>query len=253
MFELQCMEYLKELEQDPQNTSIRNSLRDLISKNSSKVDSFIVQFNLNSDQKQLLLELMQESSQNESSNLSSNTITQHSQQNMDNIYNSFAMKTGKINSNSQEQISELHISSENEGFYQEVMKYFTTWRNEYFKLGSVSPQCVEIGEMFINKVLSTNNSINKEYLELFESLPEQSNEMFKKFKNNIINIIISQLLEEVTKELTIIRTSSLNWLQKFKLAFKFERLEKKIAKRKISLDELSKLQQESNSIRQASN
>lgn len=248
MFELQCMEYLKELEQDPQNTSIRNSLRDLISKNSSKVDSFIVQFNLNSDQKQLLLELMQESS-----NLSNNTIIQHSQENMNDIYNSFAMKTGKINSNSQEQISELQISSENEGFYQEVMKYFTTWRNEYFKLGSVSPQCVEIGEMFINKVLSTNNSINKEYLELFESLPEQSNEMFKKFKNNIMNIIISQLLEEVTKELTIIRTSSLNWLQKFKLAFKFERLEKKIAKRKISLDELSKLQQESNSIRQASN
>ena len=209
MFEFQCMEYLKELELNPQNENLRNSLKLLLQQNSSKVDYFITSFNLSSNQKEILLELLHE--QNLDSNSYSTSISQ----------------TQSLNSNSNYQVNNQ------EEFLNATMEFFNNWKEEYFKLRNVSPKCIEIGQEYIQSLLLKDELYSSELINVFTSLPSGGNDAFEKFKNHIINLIIAELIEIIDSELIIIKTSKIPFISKYLLIFKFEMLQKKFAKRQL--------------------
>ncbi|MFP4401872.1 MAG: hypothetical protein ACLFPL_01445 [Candidatus Nanoarchaeia archaeon] len=237
MFDLQCMEYLREISHDPQNTNLRSKLIELISKNPQLVEPFIEKFQLNPVQKQLLLELLQEVKNN------SNNNTNNINLNDSNTIQSMREQSTQ-NNNSQSSISEMS-SNDSQSLYDITFNYFTTWRDEYLKFQKVTQHCIEIAEEFIAKFLWNN----QEQVELFQSLPTQHNDAFVKFKNHVINVLCVQLIEEVDREITLLKSSPISYLRKIVLIYKFEQFENRVRKKKISFTSLQMLQKQSLTLR----
>lgn len=223
MFDLQCMQYLKGLEENPQNIELRNQFSQLLNQNRDKIDSFIQQFQLSPQQKQLLMELMQENSpQNSNTQLHNNNSIQNSNNESDSSTNSF---------------------------YDTTIEYFKEWRDEYFKLRSVSPKCIEIAEKLIQSCLINNGEYSQEAIEIFEALPTQQNDAFLKFKNHVRNIIMANLIERLSQEITVVKTSSISFFKKYTLLFEIERVQKSIAKQKIDISRYNAVLNKSKGIR----
>ncbi|MCH8519230.1 MAG: hypothetical protein LAT82_00555 [Nanoarchaeota archaeon] len=227
MFEFQCMQYLKELEQIPQDSSqysqLRELLLNLINQNSSKVDSFLSSFNLTQKQKEIFLEVLQEA-QNNSSSTNNNSLD-----NISNNHNNNSNNSNNFNSNLNQD------ANFQEEFFNKTLEYFNEWREEYFKLRSVSPKCIDISQNYIENLLVKDELYSSELIEMFQSLPTNNNDAFENFKNHVINVLISQLIELIDKELILVKTSSLNFFKKVYLSYEFEKLQRKLSKRDISV------------------
>ena len=231
MFEFQCMQYLKELEGISKDSSeylkLKELLSNLISQNSSKVDSFLSTFNLTQQQKEIFLEVMQESMHTSSS--SSNTNVSSISPNIS--YNNFDLNPNSTSSNS---LSTTNgIENFQEDFFNKTLEVFNEWKEEYFKLRSVSPKCVDIVQNYIDNLLVKDDLYSSELIHLFESLPTNNNSAFENFKNHVINVLVSQLIEIIDQELILIRTSSLGFFKKVYLSYELERLQRKLGKRNI--------------------
>ena len=227
MFEFQCMQYLKELEDtskdSPQYMKLRELLSNLISQNSSKVDSFLSSFNLTQKQKEIFLEVMQESMQTSGSS-NNMSVSNISSNNFD--LNPNSTSTNNLNTTN-------GIENFQEDFFNKTLEVFNEWKEEYFKLRAVSPKCIDISQNYINSFLVKDDLYSSELVELFESLPTNNNSAFENFKNHVINVLVSQLIEIIDQELILIRTSSLGFFKKVYLSYELERLQRKLGKRNI--------------------
>lgn len=221
MFDLQCMQYLKGLQENPENSQLRSQFYELLQSNKDKIDNFIVQFQLSPEQKQLLMEVMQESSSK-----NSNTKFNNSVHDLNNESN-----------------------SSTESFYDTTIEYFKEWRDEYFKLRGVNPKCIEIVDNYIQSCLMKQDQYDEVVFENFKSLPSQQNDAFLKFKNHVTNIIIANLIDRLNQEITVVKTSTIPFLKKYKLLFEIERVQKKISKRSIILLRYREVLDESKKIR----
>ena len=224
MFDLQCMQYLKGLEENPQNIELRNQFSQLLNQNKDKIDSFIEQFQLSPQQKQLLLEVMQESS------------TQN-------------INTQLQNANSTKNLNNDTISS-TDSFYDLTIEYFNNWREEYFKLRSVSPKCIETVDKYISEILMNNdNNYLQEVVDNFEALPTQQNDAFLKFKNHVRNIMVANLIDRLNQEITVVKTNSIPFFKKYKLLFEIERIQRNVANLKLNISKYNTVLNKSKNIR----
>lgn len=231
------MQYLKELEGISRNSSeymkLKELLSNLISQNSSKVDSFLSTFNLTQQQKEIFLEVMQESMHTSSSSNNSNVFSISPNNSIQNSFsNSYSNSIPSSNNNSSNTLVDTNFQ---EDFFNKTLDFFNEWKEEYFKLRSVSPKCVDIVQNYIDNLLVKDDLYSSELIHLFESLPTNNNSAFENFKSHVINVLVSQLIEIIDKELILIKTSSMSFFKKVYLSYELERLQKKLGKKNISI------------------
>lgn len=217
MFEFKCFEYLKEIEENSQNETLKNEFKTFLIQNKDKIEQFIIQNSLKPSQKEILLHTMQEIDSNESQN----TIQSYSQ-------------TSSIPQNSQ-----------NNDFSNIIMQTFEQWREEYFKLRDVTPKCISIAEEFVNTQLLQDKNL----IDLFTVLPCENNDALRKFKNHVLNILAVDLIENINSELLLIKQGKGSFVKKMLLRYKLERVQLKIAKKQFNISYLEQLVQEAKVLR----
>lgn len=215
MFQFKCFEYLKELEQQPQNENLHLEFVSFLSENKDKVEEFIIQnsTSIKPEQKQILLESFSQAQQSTQLNNQNNNF-QNSQQSF-----------------------QLNQNSSQEQIINDILTLFEEWKTEYFKLREVTPKCIEIAEIIVNNYLL----MDLELIKIFQELSVEQNEAFKKFKNHIINVLAVILIDKLQIQIEELKTFKLGFIKKWLLILQLEKEQKKISKKKFDINELEEI------------
>ena len=226
MFEFKCFEYLKELEQNPNNEKLHDEFITFLSQNKDKVEQFIIQNSLQPQQKEILMHTMQQ--------IDSSGISSQQSSSLNSSGTSFSNTTFESNA---PQLS-------GDDFSNRILQTFDQWKAEYLKLQSVTPKCIEITEQFIRDNLFTHF----DNVTTFNFLPTNSNEVFVKFKNHILNVCAIMFIEQLQEEIDTLKQSK-SFFSRFIAQLRLEREQKKLAHKKFDLNHMREVLSASRQLR----
>lgn len=215
MFEFKCFEYLKELDENPQNEKLFNEFVSFLQSNKDKVEQFIIQNSMKPEHKQILMQALSQAPQE--------SVSSSSNQNL---------------SNEEIQLNNLQSDTSNdEAVMNDFLQLFEQWKVEYFKIREVTPKSIEIAEQIVNNYLLERLDLIK----TFQNLPTNQNEAFKNFKNHVLNVLAVNLIEGLQHQISELKTYKISFIKKWALIFKLEKEQKKISKKNFDIQELEEL------------